>query len=218
MYGFLRLIVRAFMHIRYKITVIGKENIPTQKGGFIVASNHLSYADPPLVAAIFRGKFTFMAKSELFEKNKLFGWLIRRCGAYPVYRGKNDTAALDTAVESLRKNRVFVIYPEGTRSKDGSLGRARSGIAVIASKAGAPVVPICVYYGAKRRVFVAIGKTVPASELVIEGEDRHALRRVSSLIMDNIRSGQELIFAGLPEDERPARADESRSGDGGEEK
>lgn len=215
MYEFFRKLVCFFFHIKYKITVIGKENIPAQKGGFIVACNHLSYADPPMLAAIIKGKFTFMAKSELFEKNKLFAWIIRKCGAYPVYRGTNDTAALDTAVASLEKQRIFVIFPEGTRSRDGNLGRARSGIAVIASKAAAPVLPVCLYYGEKRRVIISVGEMIPAESLVIEGEDRHQLRRVSSLIMDNIKARQELIFTTYPEwAKRPEKAEKSEKTDG----
>lgn len=205
MYEFFRLLVCAFFHIKYRITLIGRENLPARRGGYIIACNHQSYADPPMLAAVVHGKFTFMAKSELFEKNKLFAWIIRRCGAYPVYRGTNDTGALDTAVESLRKNRVFVIFPEGTRSKDGTLGRARSGIAVIASKAAAPVLPVCIYYGEKRRVVISVGKLIPAESLVIECDDRHALRRVSSLIMDNIKEQQDIIYSQLPDSEKVAR-------------
>ena len=128
-----------------------------------------------------------MAKSELFEGNKLFAWLIRRCGAYPVHRGQGDTAALDTAVEAIKKQRVFIIFPEGGRSKDGTLGRARSGIAVIASQAQAPVLPICIKYGEKRKAYVSFGKMITAEEMALNGEDRHELRRVSTLIMDRIR-------------------------------
>ncbi|MBQ8930913.1 MAG: 1-acyl-sn-glycerol-3-phosphate acyltransferase, partial [Ruminiclostridium sp.] len=73
------------MHIKHRIKVFGKENLPHKngiKGGYIIACNHQEYSDPPLIAAVIKSKFSFMAKSELF-KNKLFAWLIRKCGAFP---------------------------------------------------------------------------------------------------------------------------------------
>ena len=115
-----------YLHIKYKTRILNPENIPDLSGGFIVACNHQSYSDPPVLAGIFKGRFSFMAKSELF-KNKLFAWLIKKCGAFPVVRGAKDSAALDRAVEDLKQNKIFVIFPEGTRSKDGVIETAYGG-------------------------------------------------------------------------------------------
>ena len=198
MYLFFRWLVELwYRHIRFRTTILNVGNIPREKGGFIVASNHQKYDDPPLIAATFRGRFSFMAKSELFEKNKLFAWLIRRCGAYPVVRGGNDTAAIDKAVKELRLKRIFVIFPEGTRSKTGALGRGKSGVAIIAGQSGAPVVPVCIMYapdGKKHHAVIAIGKKISAEELKIDDPtDRKQLRAVSKLIMDNIAKLQRQI-------------------------
>ncbi len=125
MYAFLRLLVKIYYYIVYNIKVYGRENIPKQKSGFIVASNHQSFNDPPVLGITFNGKYTFMAKEELFQKNALFAWLIRRLGAFPVHRGAKDNSAIENAIESLKHGRIFIIFPEGTRSKDGSLGRAK---------------------------------------------------------------------------------------------
>ena len=191
MYLFFRWLVELwYRHIRFRTTILNKENIPREKGGFIVASNHQKYDDPPLIAATFRGKLSFMAKSELFEKNKLFAWLIRRCGAFPVVRGGGDTAAIDRAVSDIKANRIFVIFPEGTRSKTGALSRGKSGVAIIAGQSGAPVVPVCIMYapdGNKHHAVIAVGKRIPAEELKIDDPtDRRRLRNVSKLIMDSI--------------------------------
>lgn len=196
MYAFFRLFVNLIWgKIKYKVNFIGKENVPPLKGGYIIACNHQSFSDPPLVAAMIKGKFSFMAKSELFEKNFLFSWVIRRCGAFPVSRGTGDTSAIDRAVSDIKKGKVFVIFPEGTRSKDGTLGRGKSGVALIASQTGAPVLPVCIRYSDTRKVDFAVGKLIPAEELVIDGNDRHELKRVSELIMSNIKQLQDEINA-----------------------
>ena len=123
-YSFLRNCARLFYIIVYKITVIGAENIPDAKSGYIIASNHVSNNDPPVVGITFKGKYTFMAKEELFHKNPIFTWLITKLGAFPVKRGAKDGAqAIEKALESLKNGRIFVIFPEGTRSKVKDLAR-----------------------------------------------------------------------------------------------
>lgn len=192
-YEFFRKFVWMGMHIKHRITVINGENRPYKhgiKGGYIIACNHQEYSDPPLIAAVNRAHFSFMAKSELFEKNKAFAWLIKACGAFPVVRGAGDSSAIDRAISDIEKGRAFVIFPEGTRSKDGNIGRAKSGIAIIAGKANAPVLPVCIKYGKKgfrRKAWISIGKMIPAEEIAVKSDDRNELRRVSNLIMDNIK-------------------------------
>ncbi len=197
MYMFFRKLVEIFfLHIKYKATVLNRENIPNLKGGFIVACNHQSYSDPPVLAGVFKGHFSFMAKSELF-KNKIFARIIKQCGAFPVVRGAKDTGALDRAVEDIKKNRIFIIFPEGTRSKDGKLARAKSGVAVIAGTADAPVVPVCIMYapdGKKRHCTIAVGKMIPKEEIAIEDmNDRKQIKRASSKIMEDISILQKQI-------------------------
>ena len=190
-----------YLHIKYKTRILNPENIPDLSGGFIVACNHQSYSDPPVLAGIFKGRFSFMAKSELF-KNKLFAWLIKKCGAFPVVRGAKDSAALDRAVEDLKQNKIFVIFPEGTRSKDGVIARAKSGVAMIAGMANAPVVPVCIMYGVdgkKRHMAAAIGKIIPKEEVAIEDmTDRRQIKKVSSRIMDDIVRLQQQICNEYP--------------------
>ena len=193
---FRKLVEIWFKHLKFKMTVLNPENIPSQNGGFIVASNHLTYSDPPVIAAVFKGKFSFMAKSELF-KNKLFAWLITKCGAFPVVRGAKDGAAIERAVKDIENNRIFVIFPEGTRSKTGAIARAKSGVALIAGKANAPIVPICIMYGAsgkKRDCTVAIGKMLSIEQTAIDDiNDRNRIKAVTSLITDNICALQKQI-------------------------
>ncbi len=189
-YSFLRNLCRIFYIIVYRITVIGEENIPKEKGGYIIASNHVSNNDPPVVGITFKGKYTFMAKEELFHKNPIFTWLITKLGAFPVKRGAKDGAqAIQKALESLKNGRIFVIFPEGTRSKDGELGRAKSGVTLVAAQAKVPVVPVFIKYGRKkfrREIQISIGEKIPAECFDVDIEDRKMLKQVSATIMDEI--------------------------------
>jgi len=191
-------LVSLFYHIIFKIKVIGRENIPQKLGGCIIASNHVSNNDPPFVGIVFKGKYTFMAKEELF-RNRLFGWLIRKLGAFPVKRGAKDLTAIDTAIESLYKGRTFIIFPEGTRSKTGELGKPKSGVSLIAVKAKAPVIPVFVKYGRKkfrRNALMCIGEPIPKEEFeAVEFSDKRAIHAISGRIMGEI----EKLKASAPE-------------------
>lgn len=119
-----KFLVNLALHIAFSLKFEGRENLDKNEA-VILASNHRSYADPPLVGAGSKGRLAFMAKGELF-RNKLFAWLIRSLGAFPVFRGKGDMAVIDTAVERLQSGRNLIIFPEGTRSKDGKVQRGHT--------------------------------------------------------------------------------------------
>jgi 1-acyl-sn-glycerol-3-phosphate acyltransferase len=139
-----------------------------------------------------------MAKAELFNKKKpFFTWIIKRCGAFPVTRGADSEKAIQEGIATLKRGRIFVIFPEGTRSKDGTIARGKSGVALIASMANAPILPVCLMYrlnGDKKRVDYAVGDMIPAEELVIEGNDRRELKRISERVMNSIKELQQQIF------------------------
>lgn len=195
LYRLARLLVKIAFYIYFNIKVIGRENIPRQKGGYIIASNHVSNNDPPMVGIVFNGRYTFMAKAELF-KNPLFGRLIRQLGAFPVKRGSKDMKAVDTAIESLEKGNIFIIFPEGTRSKNGELGRPKSGVTLVAAKAKVPLVPVFIKYGKKRiwrrNALVSIGKPLPVETFEnLDIQNKRDIRLVSDKIMDEIASLKE---------------------------
>ena len=113
------------------------------RGSVLVACNHVSGLDPPIVGGNLPFETWFVAKSELF-RNPLFGRLIRAVNAYPIQRGTADYVALDHAVDLLRGGHSVLMVPEGTRQEPGRLGRPRWGFGYVAQHAGRPVVPVFV--------------------------------------------------------------------------
>lgn len=135
---------RVFFKTCYDFQVEGLENIP-KTGALIIAGNHLSNADPPAIGG-FAGTVRdsrFMAKKELFAV-PLLGWFFRRCGYISVDRKRviGDFGALEGAIEALNRGESVVMFPEGTRSKDGKPQKPKSGIGLLVYKTGAPVLPV----------------------------------------------------------------------------
>jgi len=137
----LRAVAIVIFGIMGRIHLRGRHNVP-KKGPYILASNHLSWIDVPLIPAYVPGKVVYMAKEEAFLSK--IGWLVRFMGAFPVKRGEADRQALRAADEQLKKGRVLVIFPEGHRSETHTLGKIHSGLGMIALRAGVPVVPVAV--------------------------------------------------------------------------
>jgi 1-acyl-sn-glycerol-3-phosphate acyltransferase len=137
--------VQVFFHIIFKILfrleIIGRENIP-KNGPLIVASNHASLLDPPLVGTASTRKVYFMAKEELFVP--ILGSIYKSLGAFPVKRGASDRTAIKCALNLLKTDKVLGIFPEGTRSKTGKLGHAGSGTLGLAGKFKVPIIPTAV--------------------------------------------------------------------------
>ena len=125
-----------------KFEVVGREHVPL-KGPLIVASNHLNNADPPMIAIAIPRYPTYMAKREMIRW-PILGPAFRIFGAFPVRRGEADLSALRAASEIVRSGAMLVMFPEGTRSRTGGLGRGHPGTAIIALRTGAPILPVAV--------------------------------------------------------------------------
>ncbi|MBR5405470.1 MAG: 1-acyl-sn-glycerol-3-phosphate acyltransferase [Oscillospiraceae bacterium] len=143
-------VLSVLMPVAFKIRTEGQENLP-QEGGCLYVSNHRSNADPILIGLQNRkAQFCFLAKQELFSKG-LIGRILRRLGAVAIDRGTGDLSPLAELSERLKNGENALIFPEGTRSKDGSLGRFKTGAALIAAQTGAPVVPVGISFSGKLR-------------------------------------------------------------------
>ena len=142
-------------HIAFRIRVIGRENLIHDRG-FVIAPNHISAIDPVFVViARFWGRpMVIMAKEELFEISRLLNWAWRHVGVVCVRRGKGDATVVENTVREVREGRGALVFPEGTRTKDGNLGKLKSGAFVIAAEAGVDMIPCrIIYKGGKMRVF-----------------------------------------------------------------
>jgi len=142
LYEFLRMIFSFIFSVIFRYQVTGLENLPVQ-GGYILASNHLSLWDPPLIATPVLPHIHYMAKQELFAI-PVFSAIIRELGVFPVKRATADRNAIRTAVKLLQKGAVVGIFPEGTRSKTGQLQPPEAGLELIASLARVPVIPVAI--------------------------------------------------------------------------
>ncbi|NOZ25535.1 MAG: 1-acyl-sn-glycerol-3-phosphate acyltransferase [Nitrospirae bacterium] len=118
--------------------VRGAENIPAE-GGVIIAANHMSHLDPPLIGVCIKRRAVFMAKSSLFHV-PVIGWFVRRF-SIPVDRGTARPSTIKEAVRRLKEGGLVVMFPEGTRSREGDVGGGKRGVAMVAAMARAKVVP-----------------------------------------------------------------------------
>ncbi|HWI52735.1 MAG TPA: lysophospholipid acyltransferase family protein [Symbiobacteriaceae bacterium] len=186
LYGFARGLVKIAFGVIYRIEVQGLENVP-ETGGAIVCGNHFNGRDPLIVGITMKRPISFMAKQELFQ-NKLFAWVIRGMGVFPVKRGQPDRAALKRSIDVLQSGTCFGIFPEGTRNKTGKLGKAEPGTAYLALKSGAPVIPVGISSSYKLfgRIIVKYGKPVNLEQYRDAKLTSEALEAVSDAIMSGI--------------------------------
>ncbi|MDR2811649.1 MAG: 1-acyl-sn-glycerol-3-phosphate acyltransferase [Endomicrobium sp.] len=135
-----RQMFRIMFKLFYRYCIEGSQNIPNT-GGAVIAPNHISFFDPPLTGAAMKRPLYFMAKKELFDI-PVFGWTIKQTNAFSVKRGVQDMSAVKHAFSLLEKGRLLLMFPEGTRSRDGKLGKARAGAGMMACSAQVPLIPV----------------------------------------------------------------------------
>jgi len=169
----------------WRMKVIGENNVP-KKGGFIFASNHISWYDPPVVGVSIKRPMHIMAKEELFDM-PVIGPFIKVINAFPVKRGQFDRKALEFARMIIEKGEGLFMFPEGTRSKDGSFGKARPGVGMLSCLAQVPVVPVRVRntdkMGQLKRIEINIGK--PLYPLKVYTSDDY--QKFSEMVLEEIK-------------------------------
>ncbi|MGN1418579.1 MAG: lysophospholipid acyltransferase family protein [Acutalibacteraceae bacterium] len=190
-YNPLKKAAKALLRIGFDITCVGEENIP-ENGGFVLAANHLSFFDPVMLVAFCPRTCHFMAKSDLFEKPFL-GSLIKSMNAFPVKRGISDKRALSFAEKIINNGWVLGIFPEGTRSKDFRPQQAKNGVAYLARKTKADVLPVSIHRSKgeffRPDVVIRFGEIIKNDKLGFENEyNPKQIRNAAKMIMDNICS------------------------------
>ena len=141
-YWLTRALFQPFAHLYWRMSRIGREHIPTS-GPVIFASNHRSFLDPFVIGTIARRPMYYVAKQEIF-KYRLVAWFLNSLGAFPVRRGAADADMLETARAILERGDCVLMFPEGTRTRPGALGRPKRGVGRLALETGAPIVPVAV--------------------------------------------------------------------------
>ena len=169
--------------------VIGLENIP-KDGAFILTANHVSNWDPPFLGTFMKREVCYMGKEELF-KNPIMAAICRGLHVFPVKRGAADKTAIKTAVKILKDGKCLGIFPEGTRSKTGKLGKAEPGVSLIAAMTKAPIIPAAIINTEKifsKEKFFPRLAVVYGTPLKFTGstKDKEALAEFAQSIMKEI--------------------------------
>ena len=142
-YYFTCFFTKVLSFIYFPRTVKGWEHVP-KKGAYILASNHISNLDPPILGISTPRRLHFMAKIELF-KHPLVGWWLKKLWAFPVKRGEADFGALKEALKCLKKGQPVLVFPEGTRRMDNTPMKPQPGSGFLAMKSAVPVVPVYIH-------------------------------------------------------------------------
>ena len=200
-----KVVLTPVLRVFYRVKVEGREHLPA-RGAAILASNHSAFCDSLFLPAVLRRRLTYVAKAEYFE-NRRTAWFFRAIGQIPLRRGVGSEwrRALDSAAAVLEEGKLFGIYPEGTRSKDGRLHRGHTGVAMLALRTGAPVIPVGII-GTREaqpigtliarpfsRITIRFGPSLDFSEYAGRDRERLVLRHVTDTVMSEIQrlTGQE---------------------------
>jgi 1-acyl-sn-glycerol-3-phosphate acyltransferase len=138
-----RMILTPFFLTYLRMKRMGREHIPA-RGPVILAANHRSFFDPFVIGTMTRRPVYYVAKKELFGYSRILSWLLNALGAFPVDRGASDQESIETARQILNRGEIVLMFPEGTRTRPGSLGKPKRGVGRLALESGAPVVPIAI--------------------------------------------------------------------------
>jgi len=189
LFKFVRFTSKMIFKFFFGLRILGMENIPA-RGGFILASNHVSFLDPVVCGAACPREINFMARHDLF-KNRFFGWFIRKLHAFPVKRQTGDIYAIKESLRRLQQNQGLLVFPEGSRQEAGLSETAQSGIGFLASKSQVPIIPAYIHgtaqalpKGAKffhqSRISIMFGKQIPI-------ERRLSYHDIAQRALDGIR-------------------------------
>lgn len=196
LYQLCRRALKAFLLVYNRMEVHGAEHVPAT-GGCILAANHVSFLDPPVVGSSVRTRVVrFMARDTL-GSSPFTKWWMEGVATVMISREKGDVGALKRALQALKEGDCLGLFPEGTRSVDGELKPAKGGIGFLIGKAGVPVVPMYVdgtYRAFSRhhrwirpsKVRIFIGPAIQPAELAALGSGRDSYERIGELVMSRI--------------------------------
>jgi 1-acyl-sn-glycerol-3-phosphate acyltransferase len=185
-YNFMKIIFKIYFAVFYRVKISGIENLP-KNGGYIICANHVSAKDPLVIGTYIKPKIYFMAKSQLFS-TKFKAWFFSSCGAFPVHRGGADITAIKKAIQILKEDKIFGIFPEGRRNRTNEI-KPQAGIVMIALKSKSLVVPVGVVgtYKMFSKVIVNFGKPIDLSQYYGQKTSTEEMEKISIEIMKKIK-------------------------------
>ena len=210
----LKTLFRGIFRASARVKIIGKENIP-YGCSYVVAMNHVSIFDPPFVAAFWPEELEIIGAIDVFSKPGQ-GQLLQLYGVIPVHRGDYDRPLLTKIVNIVKSGRPLLIAPEGTRSHDTAMRRAKPGIAFVVEKTAVPVLPVGLVgttedfwqrarRGEKPPLEMRIGKPVTLPPIAARGLEKHTARQKNADLVMSYLAGL------LPEEYRGAYAESAIS-------
>jgi 1-acyl-sn-glycerol-3-phosphate acyltransferase len=200
MYGLCHYLLRVLYDIGFRGDVYGQDNIP-ESGPFMLASNHASHLDPPFVGAHVPRQVSFFARKTLWKPG-LASWWLDTVGTIPVDRdGGSDVNSIKRVLQAIKDGKVIILFPEGTRSPDGNLQRAKPGVGMLACRTRVPVVPARIFgsfhaFGRDGKlrlctpISVVYGKPLTPAEYDRPGDGKERYQRASERIMSRIAALQ----------------------------
>lgn len=194
-YHFFHVIARPLLKSLFRFQIFGARNVPSN-GGVLLVSNHVSYVDPVFMGAAVDRNLHYMARSTLFKPGLIERFLLSM-NAFPVHVGVPDRAAIRRALRLLENGNALHVFPEGTRSIDGTLGTAQAGAGFIAYRTKAPVVPVfldgteeVLPRGAKMmkraKVKLSFGRPLDLDHLRKARSSRETRAKIGEVVMSSI--------------------------------
>jgi len=194
-YGCLWILFRVLAWLLFRYRAVGVEHVPRQ-GGILIAANHASYLDIPILGCGLPRRAAYLGRQDLFPVPGL-RWLCGWLGWIPIRMGRLDREGFGRAIALIKQGKAVVIYPEGTRSLTGTLGAGRPGLGVIVAETGCPVVPVYLKGthdvlppGAKwvrlRPITVIFGKPIEFAVDAKQGNGKEFYKHVSRTVMGRI--------------------------------
>ena len=185
-------LIRIVTKLVFRIRIYGQEHIP-KEGGFILAPNHISYVDPPVVGSWIPRIVYFMGKKELFD-NKLLGWYLHQVNTLPVKRGVMDMNAIKLCLKKIKDGYGLIIFPEGTRSKTDKFLEPKAGIGMIAYRSNCPIVPVYIQgfnrlsdcFWGKEKLTITIGEPISAEWIKSIKQGKEGYLVIAQKVIENL--------------------------------
>ena len=195
-YNIFRRLLKIGFLLWNRFSAHGSENVPAT-GGCIVCANHTSYLDPPVMGVGIRHRqVRFLGRDTLY-KSRLLNWILSNIGVIPLDRTRGDIAALRKAIQILRSGAVIGLFPEGTRSPDGTMQAPKGGIGFLIAKAGVPVIPAYIsgtFHAYPRgarfirpaKITITYGPPIPPETFIHLAEFDDGYEQIARLVMEKI--------------------------------